>query len=298
MRRVRGRFLRRILRSRPLDRQQDPLITSPDQSAAKQLKTLFLSDLHLGNRHCQAELLVEFLRSHDPEVIYLIGDIVDGWRLERTWYWPKAHDDVVHAILEKARLGVRVFYIPGNHDEFVREFDGRRVRNVEILDHGIHVTAAGRRYLVTHGDQYDVVIQNAKWMAHLGDRFYEFALTTNTWLNLFRSRLGLDYWSLGAFAKRHVKSFVNIISQFETVVADEVRHRGLDGVICGHIHHPVSRTMNGIHYVNAGDWVESCSAIVELADGKLEVVRWSDLARTRWRRAPRPFAPEIHDRVS
>jgi len=271
---------------------------NPDGASVRRLRTLFLSDIHLGTRHCQAELLIEFLASHEAETIYLIGDIIDGWRLERSRYWPKAHENALQAILEKARRGARVIYVPGNHDEFVRKYTGRRIRNVEIREHGIHVTADARRYFVTHGDQYDVVIQNAKWMAYLGDRFYEFALSTNTWLNLIRRRLGLGYWSLGAFAKRHVKSFVNIVSQFETVVADEVRRRELDGVICGHIHHAVSRNMNGIHYVNTGDWVESCSAIAELADGTLEVVRWPDRARQGALLAAFPLATEADDRVS
>ena len=269
----------------------------PDGPPASRFRSLFLSDLHLGARHCQAELLVDFLESHEAEELYLVGDIVDGWRLKRAWYWPKAHNDVMQAILRKASLGVRVVYIPGNHDEFVRKFVGRQIRNVEVLEKAIHVTAAGRRYLVTHGDQFDVVIQNAKWMAYLGDRFYEAALTSNTWLNLVRSRLGLDYWSLGAFAKRHVKSFVNIVGQFETVVAQDIQRRGLDGVICGHIHHPVSRRMNGVHYVNTGDWVESCSAVAESSDGSLEVIRWTDRARTQWHRAPPPVAVEAHDHV-
>ncbi|WP_420403518.1 UDP-2,3-diacylglucosamine diphosphatase [Nisaea sp.] len=262
------------------------------------IKTLFLSDLHLGTRHCQADLIIDFLEAHESEVIYLIGDIIDGWRLKRSWYWPTAHDAVYRAILRKARRGVKVFYIPGNHDAFVRRFSGKRIRNVEILDHAIHETAAGRRYLVTHGDQYDLVVQNARWLADLGDRFYEFALTTNTLLNVVRARLGLDYWSLGAFAKRHVKSFVSIISQFETVVAEEVRTRELDGVICGHIHHAVIRTMGDIHYVNTGDWVETCSAVAEHADGRLEVIRWTDRAQSRRQPAPFPLAPSVDDRVS
>ncbi len=269
----------------------------PTRRTSQQFRSLFLSDFHLGSRHCQAELLVEFLECHDAEVIYLIGDVVDGWRLKKAWYWPRTHDDVVYAILRKARLGVRVVYIPGNHDEFVRPLVGQEIRHVEILDQAVHVTAAGRSYLVTHGDQFDVVVQNAKWMAYMGSRFYEFALRTNTWLNRLRSRLGLDYWSLGAFAKRHVKGFVNIVGRFETVVADEVRRRGLDGVICGHIHHAVSRSMNGIHYVNTGDWVETCSAVAERADGGLEVIRWTGRAGQRRHPAPMPLAAKAHDRA-
>ena len=248
-------------------------------SQGHKFRSIFVSDIHLGTRHCQARLFGEFLESHDAETVYLIGDIIDGWRLKKKRYWPRAHEDVVRAILKKAKLGAKVVYIPGNHDENFREFTGRMVADVEIVEHAIHETAEGRRYLVTHGDQYDVVLQNAKWMAYLGDRFYEVALTSNTWLNWARQRLGLEYWSLGAFAKRHVKSFINIIGQFETVVAADIQKRGLDGVIWGHIHHAMSREMNGIHYVNTGDWVESCTAVAEHYDGRLEVIYWTDPAR-------------------
>ncbi|MEQ8348343.1 MAG: UDP-2,3-diacylglucosamine diphosphatase [Sneathiellaceae bacterium] len=248
------------------------------QPRSRTFRSLFVSDIHLGTRHCQAALLVAFLRSHGADHVYLIGDIVDGWRLRRSWYWPPAHADVVSTILGMGRMGSRIVYIPGNHDEFVRAFAGQTIANVEVLDHAIHELADGRRYLVTHGDEFDLVLQKAKWMAYLGDRFYAFALTTNTWLNLLRRRLGLGYWSLGAFAKRHVKGFVNIIGRFEDVVATEVRRRNLDGVICGHIHHAMSRRMNGIHYVNTGDWVESCTAVAEHHDGTLEVIYWADPA--------------------
>lgn len=238
-------------------------------------RSIFLSDIHLGTRHCQADLLLDFLGAHDAEQIFLIGDIIDGWRLERKWYWPDSHENVVEDIIDKSRLGVKIFYIPGNHDEFARDFDGQVIENVEVLDETIHVTADGRRYLVIHGDQFDVVLQKAKWLAYLGDWFYEMCLTSNTWLNQVRKRMGLEYWSLGAFAKRHVKSFVNIIGQYEDVVAEAVQQRGVHGVICGHIHHAMSRDMNGIHYVNTGDWVESCTAVVEHFDGTLEVIYWT-----------------------
>lgn len=261
-------------------------------SPVRKLRSIFISDLHLGSRHCQAELLVDFLNKHSAETVYLVGDIVDGWRLEKSWYWPQTHEDVVGTILKRARHDVTVIYIVGNHDEYARKFVGRTIRNVKVLDRAVHETADGRRYLVVHGDQFDVVINNAKWLAHLGDRFYEFALWTNTWLNLARGRLGLEYWSLGAFAKRHVKSFVNIVGRFEIVVSEEIRNRNLHGVICGHIHHAESRDMNGIHYVNTGDWVESCTAVAENFDGTLEVIRWPDRTRKMEPRAESKLAPE------
>lgn len=271
---------------------------SPDISRNRTFRSIFISDVHLGTKHCQADLLVDFLESHSSENVYLIGDIIDGWRLKKRWYWPQAHDDVVSEILRRARLGEKIVYIPGNHDEFVRKFAGQRIENVKVLDRAVHQTADGRRYLVVHGDQYDVVIQNAKWMAYVGDRFYEFALTTNTWLNRLRGYMGWEYWSLGAFAKRHVKSFVNIIGCFENTVSEDVRRLDLDGVICGHIHHAMSRDMNGIHYVNTGDWVESCTAVAEHHDGTLEVIHWTQPARRGQPLAQIRPTPELDDRAS
>ncbi len=265
--------------------------------AKRKVRSVFLSDIHLGTRHCQAELLVDFLDAHDCERMYLIGDIIDGWRLERTWYWPDAHESVVDAVLGKSRTGTEVFYIPGNHDEFAHDFAGQVAENIHVSEEVVHETAAGRRYLVIHGDQFDVVLQNAKWMAYLGDWFYEICLTSNTWLNLVRKSLGLGYWSLGAFAKRHVKSFINIIGRYEIVVADEVQRRDVHGVICGHIHHAESRDMNGIHYVNSGDWVESCSAVVEHYDGTLEVLFWTELTHARTRHAAIRAAPAFDERT-
>lgn len=247
----------------------------------RKVRSIFVSDIHLGTRHCQADLLIDFLAAHDCDRIYLIGDIIDGWRLEKNWYWPDAHEDVVDAVLHKGRQGSKIFYIPGNHDEFAHDFADQLADHIHVVRELIHETADGRRYLIIHGDQFDVVIQNAKWMAYIGDWFYEFCLNTNTWLNFARKRMGLGYWSLGAFAKRHVKTFVNIIGQYEVVVAAAVQERGVQGVICGHIHHAESRDMNGIHYVNTGDWVESCSAVVEHFDGSLEVMFWTELAHER-----------------
>ncbi|MDW3204357.1 MAG: UDP-2,3-diacylglucosamine diphosphatase [Alphaproteobacteria bacterium] len=247
--------------------------------SCRKVRTVFVSDIHLGTRHCQAELVADFLDAHEAETIYLIGDIIDGWRLKRSWYWPQTHEAVIQRLLKSASRGTTVYFVPGNHDEFARVYAGRMVAKVAVRDHVVHQTADGRQYLVTHGDQYDPVMQRAKWLAHLGDWFYELALTSNTVVNWGRRRLGLGYWSLGAFAKRHVKTFIGIIGQFETVVAEDVRRRGLHGVICGHIHHAVGREMGGIHYLNAGDWVESCTAIIEHLDGRLEVVRWTEGAR-------------------
>jgi UDP-2,3-diacylglucosamine pyrophosphatase LpxH len=266
--------------------------------ARRKYRSVFVSDIHLGARHCQAELLVEFLQLFETEKLYLVGDIVDGWRLRKSWYWPRSHAEVLDLILEKGRMGADVFYTPGNHDESTRKFLGRRIKNVQVVDQVIHECANGRRYLVVHGDKFDVVVQNAKWLAYLGDRFYAFALTTNTWLNLTRRWCGLGYWSLGGFAKRHVKSFVSLIGRYESRVVEQVRQHEVQGVICGHIHHAEDRTVNGIHYINSGDWVESCTAIVEHFDGRLEVIYWADLARTKARNPILPVGSAHEDRGS
>lgn len=246
----------------------------PINRPPRQLRTLFLSDLHLGTRGCQAELLIDFLKCHQADTIYLVGDIIDGWQLKKKKFWPKAHRHLFELLLDRGRNGCRIVYLPGNHDEFLRSSPKRRFNFVEFTDRAEHVTPDGRRYLVVHGDQYDVVIQKAKWVAYLGDRFYVTALAMNTWLNIARRRLGLQYWSLGAFAKRWVKQFVNIIGKFEQTVADELKHHDFYGIICGHIHHAASKEIDGFHYLNTGDWVESCTAIGETFDGTLEIIHW------------------------
>jgi UDP-2,3-diacylglucosamine pyrophosphatase LpxH len=237
-------------------------------------RALFISDVHLGTRGCQADLLLDFLKYNDAETVYLVGDIVDGWRLKRSWYWPQAHNDVIQKILRKARKGARIFYIPGNHDEFLRDFLGTHFGGVEVADSVVHKAADGREYLVIHGDQFDVVIRHAKWLAFFGDKAYVTALALNTGFNLMRRRLGLTYWSLSAWAKLKVKNAVNFIGRFEDALSDEARRKGVHGVICGHIHHAASHDIDGIHYINTGDWVESCTAVAEHHDGTFEVIRW------------------------
>jgi UDP-2,3-diacylglucosamine pyrophosphatase LpxH len=241
---------------------------------ARRYRALFISDVHLGTKGCQAELLLDFLRAHDADVIYLVGDIIDGWRLKQTWYWPQTHNDVIQKLLRKARKGSRILYIPGNHDEFLRSYYGSHFGGIEVVENAIHEAADGRRYLVIHGDIFDMVVRHAKWLALLGDWAYETALTLNTYLNLVRRKLGLSYWSLSAWAKLKVKNAVNFIGQFEETLSLEARKQAADGVICGHIHHATMHDMNGIAYVNTGDWVESCTAVVETLDGRFELIRW------------------------
>lgn len=241
----------------------------------KHFRTLFISDVHLGTKGCQAEALLEFLRVHNAEKIYLVGDIVDGWRLRRTWYWPQTHNDVVQKLLRKSRKGSEIIYIPGNHDEFLRSYLGSHFGGVEVRDHDIHETADGRKLLVIHGDQFDVVVRNARFLAHLGDWAYVTVLAVNTWFNLGRRFLGLPYWSLSKWAKSKVKDAVNFIGEFEKALARAARRKGADGVVCGHIHHAVIGRREGVEYFNTGDWVESCTAVVETHTGIMQLIDWT-----------------------
>ena len=246
--------------------------------APRHLRTLFLSDFHLGTRGSQADLLLDFLKWHDAETIYLVGDIIDGWRLKKSWYWPQAHNDVVQKLLRKGRKGARLVYIPGNHDEFLRDYLGLQMGGVEIADSIIHETADGKRLLVMHGDQFDVVVRHAKWLAFLGDHAYNLALALNTVVGKVRRKFGFEYWSLSAWAKLKVKNAVSFIGAFEQALLTEAKRVGADGVVCGHIHHPTIRDDLGIRYINSGDWVESCTAIVEHHDGRIEMIRWGEVA--------------------
>ena len=252
-------------------------------------RTLFISDLHLGTRGCQHALILDFLKHNDADAIYLVGDIVDGWKLKSGWYWPQGHNDVAQKLLRKARKGARMVYIPGNHDDFAREYVGMTFGGVEVLRDAVHTTADGRRFLVTHGDDFDIVVRHAKWLAHLGDWAYSTALVTNTWFNILRRRMGFPYWSFSAWAKLKVKDAVKFIGSFEKELAEEARRRGAQGVVCGHIHHAAIRDIDGITYVNTGDFVESCSAVVEHFDGRLEILHWLSKLEDRDVRA-RPSA--------
>lgn len=247
-------------------------MTEDDQ--AIRVRTLFLSDFHLGTRDCQADMLLAFLRRYDADVIYLVGDIIDGWKLKKGWVWPQSHNDVVQKLLRKVRKGARLIYVPGNHDEFLRDYIGANFGGIEVCEKALHETAAGERLLVIHGDQFDMVVKHAKWLAHLGDWAYSLALVSNTYVNVVRRRLGLTYWSLSAWAKLKVKNAVNFISKFEEFLVEEARSQGATGVVCGHIHHAAQRDIDGVRYLNCGDWVESCTAVVEHYDGRLELIRW------------------------
>ena len=247
-----------------------------DDSETQRHRALFISDVHLGTQGCQAGMLIEFLRQHDADTIYLVGDIVDGWRLKSGWYWPQQQNDVVQKLLRKVRKGARLVYIPGNHDEFLRDFLSLNFGDIEIVGRALHRSADGKEYLVIHGDEFDVVVVHARWLALLGDWAYTFALWNNRLVNFVRRRLGLPYWSLSAWAKLKVKNAVNYIGDFEKFLAEEARKSGATGVICGHIHHAANRHIDDIHYLNCGDWVESCTAIVEEFDGTFRVIQYSE----------------------
>lgn len=262
-----------VHRPRP-DTPSTAMEASPDEERLS-VRTVWISDLHLGTPGCQAHALLDFLRQVRCDTLYLVGDIIDGWQLQRSWYWPQAHNDVVQKLLRKARKGTRVVFVPGNHDEFARKYLGHSFGGIEVLEEAIHPLADGRRLLVTHGDYFDGVIQCAPWLAHVGDWAYEFTLKLNRHVNRLRARLGLPYWSLSKYLKLKVKRAVSFIGDFEQALAREARRRGLQGVVCGHIHHAELREIDGILYANDGDWVESLTALVEHADGRLEILDWS-----------------------
>jgi UDP-2,3-diacylglucosamine pyrophosphatase LpxH len=242
---------------------------------SRKFRTLFLSDVHLGTKGCQADQLLDFLRHHDADTIYLVGDIVDGWQLKSNWYWPQLHNDVVQKILRQARKGVRVVYVPGNHDEFLREYYGTHFGGIEVVESAIHHAANGRRYLVIHGDHFDLVVKHARWLALFGDHAYDTALALNRIFNDVRRYLGFSYWSLSQWLKLKVKNAVSYIGEYERALVAEAQRHDADGVICGHIHHATIHDDFGIRYINCGDWVESCTAIAEHRDGRFEIITWT-----------------------
>jgi UDP-2,3-diacylglucosamine pyrophosphatase LpxH len=241
----------------------------------RHVRALFLSDLHLGTRGCQADKILDFLRHHDADTIYLVGDIIDGWALKSSWYWPQSHNDVVQKLLRKARRGARIVYVPGNHDEFLRDYYGSHFGGIEVVEHAVHLAADARRYLVVHGDHFDLVVTQARWLALLGDKAYDAALAANRVFNNLRRICGLGYWSLSQWAKLKVKNAVSYIGEYEKALVADARRHAVDGIVCGHIHHAAIHDDLGIRYVNCGDWVESCTAAVEHYDGRFEIVRWT-----------------------
>jgi UDP-2,3-diacylglucosamine pyrophosphatase LpxH len=243
-------------------------------------RAIFISDIHLAARACRSEDLVSFLQAHDASTIYLVGDVIDFWRLRRGPSWRPSQTKVLQELLAKAQNGARLVYIPGNHDEEMRMFAGVSLGPFEIRGREIYETADGRRFLVIHGDEFDAVVKKAHWLAVIGDIAYDVAWAANGVLNWARRLMGMPYWSLSAFLKYQVKRIVNYAVNYETSLAAEARRVGVQGVICGHIHYAVTRDIDGIQYVNTGDWVDSGTAVVEHFDGRIEIIRWTDHLRS------------------
>lgn len=246
-----------------------------DADKNQRYRAVFISDFHLGTRAAQADALLDFLKQVDADTYYLVGDIIDFWKVRRGAVWFQSHNDVLQKLLRKVRKGARIVFIPGNHDEALRDYCGQTFGGIEIVREAVHIQPDGKRYLVMHGDEFDVVVRYAKWLAFLGDRSYELALWSNTILNWFRRRLGLGYWSLSAYLKGRIKTAVNFIGEYESALAQEANKRGVHGIICGHIHHAADSQIEGIHYLNCGDWVESCTAILETQNGEMQLINWT-----------------------
>jgi UDP-2,3-diacylglucosamine pyrophosphatase LpxH len=272
----------------------------PERTIGKrrEFRTIWISDVHLGTRGCNHELLIDFLDHTDSETMYLVGDIIDGWRLKKKVYWPPEHNDIVWRILKRAKRGTRIVYIPGNHDEMVRPFSGMNLGGVEIMRAAFHDTADGRRLMVLHGDEFDTIMLAHRWLAFVGDALYHVMMKLNNWVAGARKRLGLPYWSISKAAKHKVKNAVEFISKYEEVVARAAAERGVDGVVCGHIHTAEFRTFDHdgkqIEYWNDGDWVEGCNALVEHFDGTMEILHWPDEIARREAEQPAatPSVPE------
>ena len=260
-------------------------VPEPEGQRRRRFRTIWISDIHLGTRGCNARMLIDFLDHTDSDTLYLVGDIIDGWRLRKKFYWPPEHNDVVWRILKRARRGTRVVYIPGNHDEVVRQFAGLNFGGVEIARAAFHTTADGRRLMVLHGDEFDAVMLAHRWLAFVGDALYHLMMALNGWVNAARRALGLPYWSLSKAAKHKVKNAVEFISKYEEVVARAAGERGVDGVVCGHIHTAEIRNFDGVDYYNDGDWVEGCTALVEHFDGSMELLHWPQEMAARQREA-------------
>jgi UDP-2,3-diacylglucosamine pyrophosphatase LpxH len=239
-------------------------------------RTLFISDTHLGLKAARTEYLLDFLKHIECENLYLVGDIFDIWKIKTGWHWPSINNEIIRRVIEMARRGTRVIYVPGNHDELFRAYQEFHFSGIDVRKEVVHRTVAGKRFLVLHGDEFDVVVMHNKWLAHLGTGAYDLLLWLNRWFNVIRRKLGFGYWSLSAYLKNQVKEAVKYIGNFEQAVIQTARERGMDGVICGHIHHAVIADFDGITYANCGDWVESCTALAEQADGSLQLIHWSD----------------------
>ena len=255
---------------------EDDFILAENNHQIKRYKTIFISDTHLGSKGAKAEFLAEFLKYNQCEKLYLVGDIIDGWRLKKRMHWPQCHTNVIRRVLTLSKCGTDVIYVTGNHDDFLRRYSGLSFGNIALCDEAVFETG-DKRYLVIHGDKYDSVIQTQKWLAYIGDWGYESLVVLNRHFNQVRRKLGMGYWSLSSYVKQRVKKAVSFISAYEEAVVADCKDQGFDGVICGHIHHPEIRELDGIQYLNCGDWVESCTAIVETLEGEIKLLHWVEI---------------------
>lgn len=243
-------------------------------------KTICISDFHLGSKDCKAELLNNFLKHHTSEKLFLVGDIIDGWKIQQNkWNWNQYHSNVIRRILGMAKHGVDVVYITGNHDEFIRPFIRQifSMGNLHICNYAEYRDLDGRKLLIIHGDMFDGITGLAPWLSILGDKAYDFVLALNSKFNWIRHRFGFGYWSLSKYLKWRVKTAVSFLFKFEQTLADYCKKREYDGIICGHIHSPEIKYVNGVLYMNDGDWQETCSALVEHFDGRWEIIYWTKI---------------------
>jgi len=250
---------------------EEPL---PNCSDHRHHRSIWISDVHLGTSSAKAEALSNFLKYNSCDTLYLVGDIIDGWSMKKRAYWPQAHVNVIRRILSRSIKGTKVIYITGNHDEFLRRYSGMSFGNIHLVDEYIHHSPDGKKFWVVHGDAYDAIVFNKQWLVVIGDRAYDSMLKVNVWFNQLRTTMGLEHWSLSSYLKNKVRNAFSIISNYETTLVNECLKRDLNGVICGHIHHPALKDINGIQYANCGDWVESCSAMVEDMQGHLDIIMW------------------------
>lgn len=242
----------------------------------QRFRSIWISDTHLGSKECKAEYLLKFLNSTESENLFLLGDIIDIWSYRKNKYWPQLHTDIIRAILDKAQNGTRVVYIPGNHDEMIKNYTGRMFGDVEIMQRHIHTTAEGKKLLLIHGDEFDHLIQYSKILCTLGDWSYTRLLKINQVINFLRRKAGIPYWSFASYLKKRVKSAREHIERFENIVTTEAHRMHVDGVVCGHIHHMEMHMKHNILYCNDGDWVENCTTLVEHHNGKLEILHYSE----------------------
>lgn len=250
--------------------------TQISQKQKIKVRSVWISDIHLGFKGCSAEFLLDFLHHVECEYLYLVGDIIDVWEMKKRMFWPQEHNNVIRTILGKAKHDTKVVFVPGNHDEVFRDYDGAVFGNVRIAHDAIHTTADNHKLLILHGDEFDSVVKCSPMVAKIGSRLYEFLLRANRWVNFVRRKMGFSYWSLAAFLKHKVKNAVQYISNFEEAVSHEAARQGVDGVVCGHIHRAEITRIHDIDYYNCGDWVESCTALVEQPDGEMQILHWTD----------------------